>query len=281
MRVAAHADDLKGFAFRRVLRQTAIMTKEPDRSEYSAPNIHRLELATSSYLMAVGFIAQNTSRDPSYNKNNLLSYQIQDFIESAFALDYLVREGLLSVGKRELRFIIESSIKICHIQQKEYTLSIEEKLSNFERLLDSPNISCKNEIELSLMPSELRDVFKEETGRLYGATSKYIHMTVEQIQNRMQLVDNGRTVGCENQEDVSHFTSLAEKVLAISLTLLLHASPEYVSGDLFSGFDTCQFEWHFLQSKYLAAIDKRFDYKAERKCHLDRLNENRAKRELF
>jgi hypothetical protein len=92
------------------------------------------------YLAGIGFIIGDAARDPGFGTTHLLSYLSQDFIESAVAISFLAREGSLSVPKRELRFIIESSIKICYVQQKNYSSSIEDKLTQFDKVLSSANI---------------------------------------------------------------------------------------------------------------------------------------------
>src|SRR5258708_27133827 len=76
------------------------------------------------YLAGVGFVVHDAARDQEFKTTHLLSYLTQDYIESAISIIVLAMEGGHNVARRELRFLIESSIKICFIQQKIYeTLS--------------------------------------------------------------------------------------------------------------------------------------------------------------
>ena len=73
------------------------------------------------YLSALRFVVNDASRDPGFETNHLLSYLAQDLIESAIAITLLASQGALRPAKRELRFVIESSVKICYVQQKTYS----------------------------------------------------------------------------------------------------------------------------------------------------------------
>jgi hypothetical protein len=90
-------------------------------------------------------------------------------------------EGVHNVARRELRFLIEASIKICYIHQKSYESLIDEKLKQFDRELSSQSISSKQKLLLSLLTESQRDAFCEEVGRIYGLTSNYVHLTPKQI----------------------------------------------------------------------------------------------------
>ena len=71
---------------------------------------------------------------------------------------------------------------------------------------------------------------------------------------------------------------LAERVLAASLVLLFHSVPSWVAGDWLVDRNGSTIDWHFVQSKFIADLDKQFDYKHERQ---DRLAEIQAQRSFF
>lgn len=133
--------------------------------------------------------------------------------------------------KRELRFIIETSIKLCFVQQKDYESTIQKKLDRFDKELSSQRISIKQNLDLSLLPDGLKKPFEEEVGRVYGLTSNYVHLTPVQIQERIAAVDAGRTAGKESAADVEALNELLSRGLAISLTLLFHSVPGCIAGD--------------------------------------------------
>jgi hypothetical protein len=126
------------------------------------------------------------------------------------------------VARRELRFILESSIKLCFVQQKNYGSTVEEKLAEFKGPLSSQRISIKDNLSMHMVRDELRNAFTEEVGRVYGLTSQYVHLTPTQILDRIEAVKAGRTAGKESSADVEHLNALASRTLAASLVLLLH-----------------------------------------------------------
>lgn len=104
--------------------------------------------------------------------------------------------------RRELRYILESSIKQAVIQQASYRESVPKKLSEFTAMLNSSSVSCKNRLTLDLLPTELRERFMEELGQLYGIASKYVHLTEKQVRTQVSAVEAGHTAGFESREAV-------------------------------------------------------------------------------
>jgi len=180
-------------------------------------------------------------------------------------------EGLLNVAKRELRFIVESSIKVCFVQQKEASASIQDKLNQFDKELSSQRISIKQNLELAMLPETLKEPFVEEAGRVYGLTSNYVHLTPKQIRERIEAVDAGRTAGNEIAADVDGLNSLVSCGMAVSLVLLFHSVPRYVAGDWLVEHDGSTKKWYFGASQFLAGIDSHFDYKSERQADLAKI----------
>ena len=232
------------------------------------PAIARIEDATNAYVSALAFIVRDTARDPRFSETHLFAYLAQDLLQSAISLPLLAVEGMWSVARRELRFILEASTKQAVIQHQAYITPIQEKLVEFEGLLASPSISCKSQLSLSLLEESLRDQFLEEVGRLYGAGSNYVHLSPKQVRDRMASVKAGYTIGFEGATEASAATDIAVRTLAASLVLLLHGVPKYVAGDLLVESDGVSRDWFFAQSKFIASIDSNFDDKHERKADL-------------
>lgn len=238
--------------------------------------IEALHTSAVAYVHGLWFVVNDTGRDPTYFERHLLSYVAQDFLQSALAIPVLAREGILSTARRELRFILEASIKLCYVQQREYPLPIDEKLQEFERELDSPKISLKERLNLHMLPESERGPFGDEVGRLYGGTSDYVHLTSTQILDRIRAVDAGRTAGKESAGDVESLNALVLRALAASLVYLLHAVPDSVAGDLLVEADGSSHDWLFGRSRWISLVDAHFDYKAERQARLADVRSARA-----
>jgi hypothetical protein len=193
----------------------------------------------------------------------------------------LAKEGGISVAKRELRFIIESSIKMCFVHQKRYNSTVQAKLTEFDTELSSPSISIKRDLNLNMLPVDLRDTFSEEIGRLYGKMPGYVHLTPNQIMERIAAVDGGRLLGREGAAEVQELNDLISRGFAASLVLLLHSVPEYVAGDWLVDADGSTQDSYFVASRYISGIDSYFDYKHERQASLKAVQAARETRIVF
>jgi hypothetical protein len=235
----------------------------------------RSERMAFAFLGALNFVVKDAGRDPRYLDTHMLSYAAQDYIQSAIALPMLVREGIHNVCRRELRFILEMSIKICRIQQQDCGADIATKLTTLGATFDTTNISIQKQLALTLLPESERPLFHQEVGRLYGETSEYVHWTSAQIIERIGLVDEGKTAGFESPADVEALTGLMARGLAASLVLIFHSVPAYVAGDFLVEPDGSSMNWPFSSSRFIAHMDEHFDYKHERQERLESIRSSR------
>lgn len=230
-----------------------------------------------SFLQGLRFIVQDTGRDPTYFEDHLFSYAVQDFLQSAVAIPLLAREGIQNACRRELRFVLEASVKLCFVQQQNYGSSVSNKIASYRNQLNSPSISIKNQLILGMLPVTEVPTFQAEVGRLYGTASNYVHLSVTQLLERIELVNTGRTSGNESATDVDSLNIQIARFLACSLVLILHAVPQHVAGDLLVERDGSSNAWYFRKSKFIALLDSAFDYKAERQQRLKEIREERAR----
>jgi hypothetical protein len=119
-----------------------------------------------------------------------------------------------------------------------------------------------------MLSDDLHEAFSDETGRLYGLLSDYVHLSPKQIGERIAAVDAGRTAGKESANEIEDLNSLIARTLAVSLTLLFHSVPSYVAGDWLVESDGSTMKWYFAGSRFVAGIDAHFDYKQERQDSL-------------
>jgi hypothetical protein len=236
----------------------------PDIPADIAPFIASTAQAANAYMHALTFVVQDTARDPQFSRTHLFAYLADDLFQSAVSIPVLAAEGLWSTARRELRFLLEASTKQAVIQQAAYTASIQEKLAQFDQLLSSSSIACKNRLSLHLLGEDVKTQFLEEVGRLYGEGSNYVHLSPRQVKDRMLAIDAGHTIGFEGTDEAKKAAELAARTMAASIILLLHGVPSYVAGDLLVESDGTSRDWFFAQSKFIASIDATFDYKHER-----------------
>ncbi|HVJ42372.1 MAG TPA: hypothetical protein VM639_12795 [Dongiaceae bacterium] len=243
--------------------------------------IRKADSIIMSYLAGLQFLISDAARDPEFRNNHLLTYLSQDLLQSAVSVLFLATEGLLNVAKRELRFVLETSVKICKVQQQNYRLPIAEKIETFEKQLKSTNISVNRDIKFEMMREQVVADFCKEVGRLYGAVSEYIHLTPKQILERIDAYENGRTSGHESPEDIEQLNKFAARAFACSLVLLFHSVSPSIAGDWLVEMDGSSTNWFFAKSRFIAEIDSYFDYKAERKYRLEEIQSLRRQRLEF
>lgn len=230
------------------------------------PFVTRTKQAASAYVRALSFVLHDTARDPQFSRTHLFAYLAEDLLQSAISIPVLAADGLWSVARRELRFLLEASTKQAVIQHQAYGTTIQEKVIQFDQLLASPSISCKNRLSLNLLEENMKSQFLEEVGRLYGEGSNYVHLSPRQVRARMLAVEAGHSMGFEGVDEAKAAADLAVQTLAASIVLLLHGVPSYVAGNLLVESDGASRDWFFAQSRFIASVDAMFDYKHERKC---------------
>jgi hypothetical protein len=255
---------------------------QPTRSEDRPPDIAAAvaanEAVVMNYLGALGYIVMQSSRDPTYRDNDVLSYLAQDLLQSAMAVIVLPREGMPNAAKRELRFLLEASVKLAYVQQEGSGTTVLEKLERFDKELSSSKISIKKTLNLALLPEAFREAFREEVGRLFSLTSAYVHLSPMQIQASIEAAEAGITAGKERVSDIEALKAITERVLAASLVLMLNSMPYWVAGDWLVGEDGRSPDWHFTRSRFIAAMDSEFDYKHERQADLYAIQAERQAR---
>ena len=238
--------------------------------------IRETDFIVKSYLGALSFIVQDTGRDPNFFSNHMLSVLSYDLLQSASSISALATEGIFKVARRELRFLIEASVKLAFVQQGSYSSTIDEKLELFVDELSSQKITIKKNIKFSLLNENYCATFLEEVGRLYSETSDYVHYNPAQIIEAIQAAEDGVMPGKERASDVLALNRLVERCMAASMVFLFHSVPEWVAGDWLVEGDGSSVRWHFMKSRFIAAMDASFDYKHERKKSLPEIQATRA-----
>ena len=256
------------------------MSASPESPEYLT-RLRDLSLITRDFAHAMTFVLMDSKRDPGFASHHLLSYVIHDVLESLFAVVALAREGASNSAKRELRYILELAIKVCLVEQEHPRSEIDAKIALARELLDSTNIGARRRIQLVLIPDELCDEFHEEVGRLYGSACSWVHVTVEQIEDRMRRLDREITAGKEGLQELNELIPTVERCYAAVLVLFLHSFPDWVVGDLLVEANGTSRHWHFEASRFISAIDTFFDYKAERAGVLDAVRTRRSSMTKF
>lgn len=256
------------------IKEDIDINSELETPEYEA-ELQRHYDISNSLIRCLAFCNMNCSRSEEMPKKLFFLSIIDDIFQSSFAITILAREGVRNTCRRELRYLIEAAIKSCFISQKYSEKTVQGQLEEYKKELKSTDISIVDDIDFYMLSDENRVLFKNEIKRMYGYTSKYIHTTPEQIQERFMLNSKGRTIGMEGLTELKEFNDELEKVYSFVLVLLFHSVPKWCAGDYLVERDGSTIDWYFAKSKYLADIDGKFDYKYERQANISDIVEKR------
>ena len=95
-------------------------------------------------------------------------------------------------------------------------------------------------------------------------TQHYVHVSRRQIEERMVLVEKGRSLGFETDEELGKIGRLMFRVYDLALTLYFHGYDLSMTGDVFIEVLDNMPSWKFHKGKYVSIVSAFFDYKHER-----------------
>jgi hypothetical protein len=261
------------------MNQTKI--DEELNSEFYRQELMRLVEMRKSIINCLLFCYMNSSRDGVSGERNFFLRMIDDIIQSVISIEIIAKEGVSNTCRRELRYLLELSIKSCLIVKNTSGKTFEEQISEYESLLNSSNINPINSLHFGYLKPNNEEEFKTDVKRLYGYLSKYSHSSSHQILERLSKAKRGRTIGFEGIQELQELNNDMERVFAIVLVMIFHSVAQYVVGDFMVEPNGETKEWYFNRSKYISLIDEQFDYKHERKSIISELKAERLRRISF
>ena len=131
--------------------------------------------------------------------------------------------------------------------------------------------------KIYLIKPESEEDFKLETRRAYGYASKYIHPTIHQIKERIELIAKGVYIGFETHNELQTANDELRKIFALILVFAFNAIGSSFTGDMFIGYLDDMRDWEYHKSKFVSQIDANYDYKVERKDKIEELNQFRER----
>lgn len=251
------------------------MEQEMESPEYKAEYERHLSIL-NSFLRAMVFIRLNCSRSADLKSKLFCLSVIDDLLQSLVAIKCLSDDGIRNSCRRELRYIIELSIKACFISQKESSKSTEEQIVEFRNALKSTNISMINDISFHFFDEPQKELFIAYTKRLYGMLCLYVHSSPQQMEERITLDKIGRSIGYEGTNELRELDDEISNVLLSVLVLFFHAIPQRCVGDYIVESNGYTTSTYYSKYKFFAIIDEYFDYKSARQDKLEELQKIRT-----
>jgi hypothetical protein len=242
---------------------------------------HRFIEMRKSITYCLSFCYMNSVRDGVSGEQNFFLRMIDDITQSVISIEIIAKQGIVNTCRRELRYLIELSIKSCLIVNNTTKQIFEEQIDEYEKLLNSSNINPINSLSFGYLKPDYEDEFKTEVKRLYGYLCKYSHSSSHQILERLARAEMGRTIGFEGLQELKELNNDIERVFAVVLVMIFHSVAQYVIGDFMVEPNGETVSWYFSKSRYINIIDQQFDYKHERQSILSKLKAERLERVSF
>lgn len=223
---------------------------------------------TGDFLDALRTCWFYSSRGGSIYENSLVIRSTDDLVQSSLAASMLLRNGMHTPIKRELRYIIESSVKNLHVdqqmEQRRPLPSLAERIDFLHNHVDRSSIDMREHLQLAAFDAPIRKQFIDELNDVYRECCAYVHPSRRQIEERLELAELGRSSGFETAEELRGIARLMFRVYDMALTLYFHGFGLSMTGDVFINVFDEQTDWKFHKAKYVKIVSKHFDYKIER-----------------
>jgi hypothetical protein len=226
-----------------------------------------IERMTNDIILLLRTCLTCSGQAGSYSENSLTIRSTDDLIQSVLAARHLVQQGMINPVKRELRYIIESSVKYLYVDQHtpgiKTVAELTERLAFLEKNVSS-SIEVREKLKLNALHSDDEKQCIDEIYDIYRDCCAYVHVSRRQIKERLDMVESGRSLGLETVEELSKIGHLMFRVYDIALTLYFHAYSLSLTGDVFIFTLDNLPKWKFHKGKYVSVVSAYFDYKHER-----------------
>ena len=119
-------------------------------------------------------------------------------------------------------------------------------------------------LKFDLIPNEFVNTYKQTATDLYKKLSTYNHFSAKNVARDLANFDRGCSFGFETVKDIEAIVKLTKRVLDLALASQFEAFDHGLVGDIFVHFFDSEPRWLFRKTPLVSAINRHFDYKAER-----------------
>lgn len=274
-------DDMKNMLSKIQAEREAkiIEHKEHLESDEYQNSLRLLEVVTFDFIKGMKSCSIYCSRGAEFRNNSLSLSHIDDYFMSAIMILTMLKEGGINTAKREIRYLIDSSMRYLYVDQQLWRGKLNEKVVYFDKKIDKSNIKYISDIDFHMIGNQtLKKSFGSEYTQNYYKACEYVHASTRQIEERFSLYEQGITIGLERADQLQEVAELLSEAYSTLLVFTFHASGVSTVGDLMLDTLSPQDDWVYNGNKYIAEIDRHFDYKHERKDVLQELEKARSKR---
>lgn len=252
----------------RIAAHETLRTSQP----YQAA-IKHLDRMVEQYGMAITAIDLMATRHPPFF-DSLITLRVKPhFVQSMMAAASLVKEGMLDPARRELRFLVEASVKTLWLDRggertngapDAGSFDVTRKVATLDDLGSRKFGGIVSELEFGLLPDDAVATYRQTATDLYSKLSTYTHVSSANVKRDLANFDRDWSFDFETIQDVEAIAQLAKRVLDLALASHFEAFDHGLVGDVLVNVFDDEPRWLFRKTPLVGAIDRHFDYKAER-----------------
>lgn len=187
-----------------------------------------------------------SSRDYETFKDSALIFGTSDLIGSVTAIDIVTSEIVLNAVKRELRYMLEATIKYAAVDQLCKGKTLEEKLDYFYQEIPRSSIAPIDEL------NGLTESMVKDTKELYSKLSQFTHPSKIQI-TEYQIQFKKGTLGYQTHKEIDSFNRLLFRTCDILLYIILRNIGYYERKDFFDCIEGVK-NWRYFKGKYVKTL---------------------------
>lgn len=257
----------------RIADHTAYREGEPFKAA-----VGRVDRLIHDYGLAITAIDLMSMRSRSFHERLITLRLKQHFVESMVATGQAIKESLHNPARRELRFLLEASVKTLWLDSgcpaigpagassatPQRPANVDEKIASLDDLGKERFGEVVKSLRFKMMDAAGADAYRQTATSLYGRLSTHVHVSSQPIARDIKGFDRDRDFGFETVADINAIIDLMRQVLDLALASHLEAFDSALVGDIFTELLDDMTRWSFHKTPLVSAVSRHFDYKAER-----------------
>lgn len=223
-----------------------------------------LRRVTQNFVTAIRLVSFIFTRY-SDGQRWLLQSSIDDFLESAISIVTLAEQGVFNVGRRELRYMLESAVKCVFVDQAlPGDAALVDRIAFASDAVRVPrsSVDVVDQVRLGIVPNPHE--FRSAVHSTFGTLSGYTHVSKRQLEERYRRSERGEFSGFESATTLRTFVRLMVQTYDLVLALIFEGIGPSFTGDLFVEIFDEEKRWAFHKTRFVKQVSRFFDYKAER-----------------
>lgn len=240
--------------------------------------IRQVDRYIVDYGLGINAIDLMATRGETYF-DKLISLRMKPhLVQSMIAASLLIKEGLHDPARRELRFMVEASVKALWLDQgspninsdvrkppKTPPTTVSAKVAALDGLGKERFDQVVDSLKFGMLDDAGRNLYRQTAKSLYGKLSTTTHVSSRNVRQDLANFEKGKHFAFETVSDVNAIARQFRQVLDLALASHFEAFDHALVGDI---LEPC-FEprWSFLKTPLVAAVNRHFDYKHERRIH--------------